>query len=97
MASILKQERKSGSPEVLFGDVSAEHLQICIKNGKHVPTLSQMHSICRFLSRNHMVIAEESKVGDLNQKVQLNINTSDLITSLGEMEDSLLSRLFKND
>ncbi|KAH6572000.1 hypothetical protein BASA62_003614 [Batrachochytrium salamandrivorans] len=82
MAAVLRQVRLSGTSQVRFGQVVETHLDMCCRLGIKEPSVSALVSICSFLGSYRLVHVERSMMGDLEQKLQLNVSREDILTAV---------------
>jgi hypothetical protein len=96
MAAVLRRIIKCGLSQVEYSDVVEDFEDICVRTGRIPPSPCQILSISLVLSRYRLLISERSKAGYSGQKIQLNINESELITHFGSSEVSLLKTFFND-
>jgi Cdc6-like AAA superfamily ATPase len=82
LLACINVQRKTGVPELIFGDIEQEHLVLCGMLKINNPTTPILHSICSYLGQCRMIIAETLKLGQPKARVKLNIDNQDVFTGI---------------
>ncbi|ORY08284.1 hypothetical protein K493DRAFT_403449 [Basidiobolus meristosporus CBS 931.73] len=81
LVALNHQLRKAGLPEVEFGEVANQHIQICRMNNLEPPNTSDLAAICASLGAARCLLVEAGRL-DLHQRIRLNVAEEDVTMAL---------------
>ncbi|KAI8918618.1 P-loop containing nucleoside triphosphate hydrolase protein, partial [Powellomyces hirtus] len=93
LVCVLRVIRRTGTSLVEFNQVADEYVKLCSLGNLRQATSYTLFAICEQLNTCQLLMTEQSRAGDYSQRIQLSINTEDVITAVRSSGEEWLKRL----